>query len=114
MPLPVGDYSLVIVSSRLSSTLATTVLVLFALAGGCDSSEDRDTARKSEGTSTGPAAAPEPRGEQAAAIDRPALHEHLRALQRIATKAGGNRAAFIHPESASGVLVELYETRGGP
>ena len=25
--------------------------------------------------------------------------------------AGGNRAAFIHPESASGVLVELYETR---
>jgi methylmalonyl-CoA/ethylmalonyl-CoA epimerase len=27
------------------------------------------------------------------------------------TAAGGNRAAFIHPESASGVLVELYETR---
>ena len=25
------------------------------------------------------------------------------------TAAGGNRAAFIHPESASGVLVELYE-----
>jgi methylmalonyl-CoA/ethylmalonyl-CoA epimerase len=25
--------------------------------------------------------------------------------------AGGNRAAFIHPESADGVLVELYETR---
>jgi methylmalonyl-CoA/ethylmalonyl-CoA epimerase len=25
--------------------------------------------------------------------------------------AGGNRAAFIHPESASGVLVELYEIR---
>ncbi len=25
--------------------------------------------------------------------------------------AGGNRAAFIHPESANGVLVELYETR---
>jgi methylmalonyl-CoA/ethylmalonyl-CoA epimerase len=25
--------------------------------------------------------------------------------------AGGHRAAFIHPESASGVLVELYETR---
>jgi methylmalonyl-CoA/ethylmalonyl-CoA epimerase len=23
--------------------------------------------------------------------------------------AGGNRAAFIHPESANGVLVELYE-----
>jgi hypothetical protein len=27
------------------------------------------------------------------------------------TAAGGNRAAFIHPESASGVLVELYEVR---
>ncbi len=26
------------------------------------------------------------------------------------TAAGGNRAAFIHPESANGVLVELYET----
>lgn len=25
--------------------------------------------------------------------------------------AGGNRAAFIHPESANGVLVELYETK---
>lgn len=25
------------------------------------------------------------------------------------TAAGGNRAAFIHPESANGVLVELYE-----
>ncbi len=25
------------------------------------------------------------------------------------TAAGGNRAAFIHPESADGVLVELYE-----
>lgn len=25
--------------------------------------------------------------------------------------AGGSRAAFIHPESANGVLVELYETR---
>ncbi|HLF00835.1 MAG TPA: methylmalonyl-CoA epimerase [Anaerolineales bacterium] len=25
--------------------------------------------------------------------------------------AGSNRAAFIHPESANGVLVELYETR---
>lgn len=29
------------------------------------------------------------------------------------TAAGGNRAAFIHPESASGVLVELYETKPG-
>jgi len=27
--------------------------------------------------------------------------------------AGGNRAAFIHPESANGVLVELYETKAG-
>ncbi|MBI3242462.1 MAG: methylmalonyl-CoA epimerase [Chloroflexi bacterium] len=27
------------------------------------------------------------------------------------TAAGGNRAAFIHPESANGVLVELYEVR---
>ena len=26
--------------------------------------------------------------------------------------AGGNRAAFIHPESANGVLVELYEVKG--
>jgi len=25
--------------------------------------------------------------------------------------AGGNRAAFIHPESANGVLVELYESK---
>lgn len=25
--------------------------------------------------------------------------------------AGGNRAAFIHPESANGVLVELYEVK---
>jgi methylmalonyl-CoA/ethylmalonyl-CoA epimerase len=28
--------------------------------------------------------------------------------------AGGNRAAFIHPESANGVLVELYEVQAGP
>lgn len=27
------------------------------------------------------------------------------------TAAGGNRAAFIHPESANGVLVELYEVK---
>jgi len=27
--------------------------------------------------------------------------------------AGGNRAAFVHPESASGVLVELYERQTG-
>jgi methylmalonyl-CoA/ethylmalonyl-CoA epimerase len=26
------------------------------------------------------------------------------------TGAGGNKIAFIHPESANGVLVELYET----
>jgi methylmalonyl-CoA/ethylmalonyl-CoA epimerase len=25
--------------------------------------------------------------------------------------AGGNRAAFVHPESANGVLVELYESK---
>lgn len=28
--------------------------------------------------------------------------------------AGGNRAAFIHPESTNGVLVELYEVQANP
>jgi Iap family predicted aminopeptidase len=81
-----------------------TILVL-ALAAGCDSGGNQDTGQGSERAGTRPPAAPEPRGEQAAAIDRPALEEHLRALQRIATAAGGNRAAGTEGDRASEAYV---------
>jgi Zn-dependent M28 family amino/carboxypeptidase len=81
-----------------------TILVL-ALAGGCNSGEDEDTGQTSAGASTRPSAAPEPRGERAAAIDRSALAEHLRALQRIATGAGGNRAAGTEGDRVSEAYV---------
>lgn len=49
--------------------------------------------------------------------DLPAAVAHLRAhgvrlvSERVQTGAGGHRYVFVHPASASGVLVELVETR---
>jgi methylmalonyl-CoA/ethylmalonyl-CoA epimerase len=50
-------------------------------------------------------------------VDLDAMLQHLRdsGVRLInpepVTAAGGRRAAFIHPESTGGVLVELYEDR---
>jgi PA domain len=76
---------------------AALAVLLLALAAGCDSSEEGNTGQASRQ----PAGPREPTGEQGAAIDRPALREHLRALQRIATDAGGNRAAGTPGDRAS-------------
>lgn len=68
---------------------AALSVLLFSLAAGCDSGNE-----PAAGSAGGePAEAREPVGEQAAAIAAPALREHLRALQRIADEAGGDRAA---------------------
>ena len=76
---------------------AALSVLLLSLAAGCDSGDESAT-----GSAGGePAEAREPRGEQAAAIAAPALREHLRALQRIANDAGGNRAAGTPGDRAS-------------
>ena len=73
------------------------MVLLLALAAGCDSREESDSGQSSRQ----PAGPREPTREQGAAIDRRALREHLRALQRIATDAGGNRAAGTPGDRAS-------------
>ena len=88
---------------------AALSVLLLSLAAGCDSGDEPATG--SAGAE--PAEAREPRGEQAAAIAAPALREHLRALQRIANDAGGNRAAGTPGDRASVAYVSARLREAG-
>jgi hypothetical protein len=88
---------------------AALSVLLLSLAAGCDSGDQPATG--SAGAE--PPEAREARGEQAAAIAAPALREHLRALQRIASDAGGNRAAGTPGDRASAAYVSARLREAG-
>jgi Iap family predicted aminopeptidase len=99
---------------RAAALVAAVVAVLWALAG-CDGGEreerDGSAAGNSGASNAGPApaeAAPEAPAETAADVGRAGLEEHLRALQAVADRHGGNRAAGTGGDRAS---VEYVETR---
>jgi Iap family predicted aminopeptidase len=87
---------------------ALTILLL-SLAAGCDSGEEGAAGGMppQSGNARAPAA------EQAASIDRPALREHLLALQRIAGEEGGNRAAGTPGDRASAAYVSARLREAG-
>jgi Iap family predicted aminopeptidase len=88
---------------------AALSVLLLSLAAGCDTGNQSATGN----AGAEPADAREPRGEQAAAIAAPALREHLRALQRIADEAGGNRAAGTAGDRASVAYVSARLREAG-
>jgi aminopeptidase Y len=82
---------------------ALLALLALTLAAGCDA--DEPPAR--------PAAAPAPPAERAAAVTRAGLEEHLRALQQIAERHGGNRAAGTPADAATVAYVSARLREAG-
>ena len=86
---------------RKASLLA---LLALTLAAGCDADE------RPAQPAAGPAPAP---AERAPAVTRAGLEEHLRALQEVAERHGGNRAAGTPADAASAAYVSARLREAG-